>query len=214
MDSGNDKIRNQIIHLDRQIADLQRQAAELKQMVDSEGEQRDPLLNVQREHRPSAPHPAAHPEYCNCRCRNPASVPNIVGRGVHLGLVRAGDVADLGEPALKELDDGLKAIALHLVPRGVGAPSGTHIEGPFPRARQEVIALLNKVSLRFDPVPAQATPHFNAFRNPVRGRFLRMADARQGHQGLTPEGFRPNALYFETFLQLVQFRGIDLEALP
>lgn len=133
------------------------------------------------------------------------------GRGVYLGLVRASDVANLGEHSLKELDDGLKALAPVLVPRGVGAP----IFGVFTQCRDDMIALLDKVSLRRDPVPpeSESEVHLAAFRNPNRGRYLRLEDARQGRLGLIPERDAIYTLYFETFLQLVHFRGIDLEAL-
>ncbi|KAI5837740.1 hypothetical protein DFP73DRAFT_635981 [Morchella snyderi] len=137
-----------------------------------------------------------------------------VGRGVFLGLVRAGDAAALNDGALRELDEGLKAIALHLVPRATGAPGGWPKEGPFPRARTELIALLNKVSLRADPVPGDSEEHFAAFTNPARGRDFRLDDARQGQLGSIPSENRANALWFETFVQLVRFRGLDLDLLP
>ncbi|KAI5837735.1 hypothetical protein DFP73DRAFT_285885 [Morchella snyderi] len=136
-----------------------------------------------------------------------------VGRGVYLGLLRARDLDALSDRALNELDDGLKAIALHLVPRGTAAPSANSEHAPLPRLGREMVALLNKLSLKVDPVPGFWTVHFEAFRDPARGRDLRLDDARQGVFGMIEKKYRANMLYFETFLQLVHFRGIDLEAL-
>ncbi|KAI5837741.1 hypothetical protein DFP73DRAFT_567278 [Morchella snyderi] len=176
-----------------QIVELSRQIVELQHIVHGGEEQRTPSLSAQRDR------------------RFLVRGPNTVGRGVYLGLVRAGDVADLNEHALKELDDGLKTLALHFVPRGVGAPRG----GTFGRGADDMIALLNRVSLRPDPMPGVAAEdYFSQFRNPLRGRYLRLGDARQGQFGRIPEAYQPHALYFETFLQLVLFRGIDLDALP
>lgn len=96
------------------------------------------------------------------------------------------------------------------MPRGTGAP----VTGTFTQATEEINRLLNKVALRVDPVPGGWDAYVLAFRNPNRGRYLRLGDARQAHLGKTPEGDRKNALYYETFFQLLQFRGIDVEALP
>ncbi|KAI5837742.1 hypothetical protein DFP73DRAFT_588824 [Morchella snyderi] len=206
-------IRAQLAELNRQIANLQGKATELKHLVDSNEEaQRTPFLNIQHDRlSPNSPHSSLYHEWCNCRCRSLVSGSSTatIGRGVYLGLVRAGDVANLGEHSLKELDDGLKALAQYLVPRGAEAPQNS----AFTKCRDDMIALLDKVSLRRDPVPAEAQVHSAAFRNPNRGRYLRLEDARQGRLGLIAKHDVTHTLYFETFLQLVHFRGIDLEAL-
>lgn len=76
-----------------------------------------------------------------------------------------------------------------------------------------MIALLNKVALPVDPMPGEWNVHTPAFRDPSRGRYLRLGDARRAHLGRIKEE-KENALYYETFFQLLQFRGIDVEALP
>ncbi|KAI5839406.1 hypothetical protein DFP73DRAFT_530113 [Morchella snyderi] len=133
---------------------------------------------------------------------------NPVDGGVYLGLVRAGDVARLGESMLKELDDGLRVIAKRLFPRRDGiTSSGVSAE------RQAVIALLNKVSLRQDLVPATSINYFADFHDKHRGMYQRAAGARYGYMKQTVEDRTINFIYYETFLQLVLFRGIDLDAL-
>ncbi|KAI5837736.1 hypothetical protein DFP73DRAFT_285873 [Morchella snyderi] len=210
-------LRTELDELRRQIADLQSKHAE-----HSKDEHAQPAQCLTTQHSyppPAAPQLAVDREHCvNCRCRSPARGPNTgtvapppQGRGVYLGLLRAGDLGGLSDRALNELDDGLKAIARRVVPRVAGAPP----VGTFPRAKADMIALLNKVSLRTDPVPgvAPGVDHFAAFRDPKRGRNFRLNDARQLQFGLIPEGDRSCLMYFETFVQLVQFRGIDVEEL-
>ncbi|KAH0604120.1 uncharacterized protein H6S33_007151 [Morchella sextelata] len=220
MDSDNvNALRDQIAELTLKIILLGGQTEELLDIVQGKGDREWPIptphIDIEQERLPpNGPHPPAYPGNCNCQCRSLVRGPNTVGRGVYLGLVSAGDVANLGEHALKDLDDGLRAIVLHLVPRRAGAPAGTLQSGPFQRARDEMIALLNKVSLRVDPLPGAAAPHFASFRNIARGRHLRLADARQGLFAFLSDASRGHALYYETFLQLVQFRGIDIDALP
>ncbi|RPB16230.1 hypothetical protein P167DRAFT_602856 [Morchella conica CCBAS932] len=201
MDSENaDVLRAKIYELTSQVMLLPGKTMGLLGIVHGKGECSIPCIGIEQERPPpsyNAPRPPADPQYCNFR-------------GVYLGLVHAGDVADLSARAGKELDDGLKAIAQRLVPRGTGAP----VTGTFPQATEEINRLLNKVALRVDPVPGGWDAHVPAFRNPNTGRYLRLGDARQAHLGKTPEGDRKNALYYETFFQLLQFRGIDVEALP
>ncbi|KAI5837739.1 hypothetical protein DFP73DRAFT_285970 [Morchella snyderi] len=191
--------------LARQVAGLQ-----IKDKKHSREEHAQPTPSLSDEQENS--------EHClNCSCRSSPSYRRntcISGRGVYLGLVRAGDVADLSDRALMELDDGLKAITMHLVPRSAGAPPGSSTEAPLPWTRKELLALLDKVSLRVNPVPEPGVDHFAAFRNTARGRDFRLEDARQGLVGNIPKAHKANLLYFETFVQLVRFRGIDLEALP
>lgn len=124
---------------------------------------------------------------------------------MYLGLVRAGDVLQLGDRMLKELDDGLRAIAVRLFPRGVSVIRFTE-EG------KAMVALLNKVSLRQDVVPVVGEDYCARYRDPQRGRYERAAGGRYSYLNKMPES-RLNAFYYETFLQLVLFRGIDLEAL-
>lgn len=125
---------------------------------------------------------------------------------MYLGLVRAGDVVQLGVRMQKELDDGLRAIAVRMFPRGGKADR-------FTEERQAMVELLNKVSLRQDVVPVVGEDYFARYYDPNRGRYQRAAGARYGYMGRMPES-RINAFYYETFLQLVLLRGIDLEALP
>ncbi|KAI5837738.1 hypothetical protein DFP73DRAFT_600731 [Morchella snyderi] len=203
-------LRAQLDELARQIAVLEIKAKAAEQSKD---EHLQPPAYTQRiSTRPPAFYglPLCSRSSPDCRLNTCTA-----GRGVYLGLVRAGDVADLSGHALKELDDGLKVIVLHLVPRGAGAPSFRSLLAPFPRVREEMIALLSKVSLRVGPLPdSNTTSHYVNFRNPARGRNLRLDDARLGELGDIDESHKGNALYFETFLQLVHFRGIDPEALP
>ncbi|KAI5839116.1 hypothetical protein DFP73DRAFT_221923 [Morchella snyderi] len=154
--------------------------------------------------------PYPQPEWCECRCRFLVRGPNTVGRGVHLGLVLAGDVANLDGNALKQLDDGLKAIAQRLVPRERGALES----GVFTQTADDMAALLIKVSLRCDQLPGSATAHGAAFRNHRRGRHLRLEDARQRAFAWASVTDRRLLMFFETFFQMLLFRGIDVEALP
>lgn len=80
---------------------------------------------------------------------------------MYLGLVRAGDVLQLGDRMLKELDDGLRAIAVRFFPRGVNVDR-------FTEERQAMVALLNKVSLRQDAVPAVDVNYFARYHDTCR----------------------------------------------
>lgn len=123
---------------------------------------------------------------------------------MYLGLVRAGDVVQLSERMLKELDDGLRAIAARVFPR-TGSPNGLKEEG------EAMLSLLEKVSLRHDAIPVQVTEdYFNRYRDLRLGRYQRAVSARYGYMS-SMTGLKTNACYYETFLQLVLFRGIDLE---
>ncbi|KAI5837737.1 hypothetical protein DFP73DRAFT_567270 [Morchella snyderi] len=222
MDSSTiDALHGQVLELARQIVDLQSNVIAAEHGKDAHV-QAIPCLTVEQERTPpNATKPPAYTQNClnclNCSCKSsPARARNTctAGRGVYLGLLRAGDLAALSERALNELDDGLKAIALNLVPRAAGAPPATSTDSPLSRTKQEMIALLNKVSLRIGPVPGGSVEHFAAFRDPARGRNFRLEDARLGQFGLLTEGPRMSLMYFETFLQLLQARGIDVDALP
>ncbi|KAI5837747.1 hypothetical protein DFP73DRAFT_588828 [Morchella snyderi] len=132
--------------------------------------------------------------------------PNTVVNDLHLGLVRAGDVARLGVRARQELDDGLRSIARTMFPRGTA--------GDFTAGRQAMMALLGNVSLRHDVFPQASESYFLLCRDSKRGRYQRASDARHGYLSKIEESVRANALYYETFLQLTLFQGIDLEQLP
>ncbi|KAI5837744.1 hypothetical protein DFP73DRAFT_588825 [Morchella snyderi] len=127
----------------------------------------------------------------------PTVDPSPAPRGVSLGLVRAVDVADLSQHALRQLDYGLKAIAQYLVPRGAGAP----ISSSFTRYSNDMIALLNKVSLWANAVPGESADHSATFRSIDRRWYLRLADARQGRFGKITDGHATYALDLEMFLQ-------------
>ncbi|KAI5839126.1 hypothetical protein DFP73DRAFT_562479 [Morchella snyderi] len=151
---------------------------------------------------------------CHCRCRLLTRGPSTQAPGVYLGLVRATDVLALGERARKDLEDGLKLIVQHLVPRGPGTALTTTPRDLLTKCSSDMAALLDKVSLRADPLPVDGEPNFEAFMNTGRGRYRRLGDARQGYLGVLSVGARRNSAHFETLLQLVLFFGIDVEALP
>ncbi|KAI5836787.1 hypothetical protein DFP73DRAFT_589454 [Morchella snyderi] len=184
--SNIDALQDKISDLTQQILLLQSKTDQLVQRVRSQDEH--------------------EPEICSGRCRSLVHGPNTVGGGVYLGLVRAGDVVQLGERMQKELDDGLREIAVRLFPR-TGGPRR------FTEERQAMVALLDKVSLRQDAVPVTSEDYFARYDDPRRGRYQRAAGARYGYMNRMTES-RLNAFYYETFLQLVLFRGIDLEELP
>ncbi|RPB07021.1 hypothetical protein P167DRAFT_579736 [Morchella conica CCBAS932] len=216
MDSNHpDVLRDLIVDQARQIMLLKAKNAELQRSVNRQAEPPSPYINIEKgrppPNLPDLSYPPAYPDYSNYNSRPlPVHGPNTAGHRIYLGLVRATDVAALGMHALKELDDGLKAIAHCLVPRAYGAPES----GVFTQAAADMVALLNRVSLRPEPLPGLPAAHAAEFRNSNRGRYLRLWDARQRQFTFIPEENRRHVLYFETFLQLLLFRGIDAEALP
>ncbi|RPB16231.1 hypothetical protein P167DRAFT_570935 [Morchella conica CCBAS932] len=208
--SGEDSINNQALQgqindLTQQISLLQRKTDELAQIVhrQEEHEQETPPKETER---PSYKFPTIRAKEEGVHRRDDPNGHPTNGGGVYLGLVRAGDVVQLGVRMQKELDDGLRAIAVRMFPRGGNADR-------FTEERQAMVELLNKVSLRQDVVPVVGEDYFARYHDPNRGRYQRAAGARYGYMGRMPES-RINAFYYETFLQLVLFRGIDLEALP
>ncbi|KAI5839407.1 hypothetical protein DFP73DRAFT_587556 [Morchella snyderi] len=227
--SGEDAIsiealQQKINDLTQQISLLHSKTDELAQIVRREEENEPettsiaperpnykfPTIGTAEEHVHRRGDPSRHPsnEGCNCRCSSLNCAPRILAGGVYLGLVRAGDVAQLGDSMQKELDDGLRAIGIRLFPRGDDGRGST-----LDRAREAMITLLQKVSLRQDAVPVAGENYWASYHDPHRGRYQRLAGVRYGYWNRIPEP-RLNAYYIETFLQLALFRGIDLDELP
>lgn len=138
-----------------------------------------------------------------------------LARGLCLGAVFADDLGKLAPSALKLLDDGLRDIADRLVPRNSAQASEYH-NNRFPG---ELDNLLNRVGLR-KGAPSNGNDlqaRWDAFIDPRNDRNWRLENGlvqsrTWSFQNDAGARQKPGHLAFETYYQLVKFRGIDLNA--
>lgn len=136
-----------------------------------------------------------------------------LARGLCLGAVFADDVGKLAPPVLRLLDDGLREIGRKLIPHNRAQTSEYH-NNQFPG---ELEYLLNRVGLR-KGMPFHGNDlqnRWDLFLDPKSDRNWRLENGLMSCRvwsflNDTSPTAKPGHLTFETYYQLVKFRGIDL----
>jgi hypothetical protein len=129
-------------------------------------------------------------------------------------MVFAGDVAELHPNALAKLDKGLRDIGSRLITPKVAASPDSAV-----REYNHLVELFHQVGFQIRAGPEQSTvpgtgtdggDAFANFKNPSFSRNLRLL---HGLEAWRSEARQKKGLAaYETFFQLVKFRGINLDA--